>query len=69
MSVHHNKEDSKSDIIKKKKDKFRIRYLTITDLDDFNNLLRYAFQVSNNELINLGYDADEIKQARICSIK
>lgn len=64
MSTHHNKEDSKESIINKKKNKFRIRYLTLEDLDDFNNLLRYAFQVSNNELINLGYEIDEIKQAK-----
>ena len=41
------------DLINKKKKKFKIRYLTLKDLDDFNNLLRYAFQVSNNELITL----------------
>ena len=64
MSNHNKKEDSKESIIKKKKDKFKIRYLTLEDLDDFNNLLRYAFQVSNNELITLGYEIDEIKQAK-----
>ena len=64
MSNHNKKEDSKENIIKRKKDKFKIRYLTIEDLDDFNNLLRYAFQVSNNELINLGYEIDEIKQSK-----
>lgn len=52
------------DLINKKKKKFKIRYLTLKDLDDFNNLLRYAFQVSNNELITLGYEVDEIKQAK-----
>ena len=49
------------DLINKKKKKFKIRYLTLKDLDDFNNLLRYAFQVSNNELITLGYEVDEMK--------
>ena len=64
MSSHNKKEYSKESIIRKKKDKFKIRYLTLEDLEMFNNLLRYAFQVSNNELITLGYEIEEIKQAK-----
>lgn len=64
MSIHNKKEYSKENIIRKKKNKFIIRYLTLEDLEMFNNLLRYAFQVSNNELITLGYEIDEIKQAK-----
>ena len=48
----------------KRKSKFKVKYLTIENLDDFNNLLRYAFQVTNNELINLGYSEEELKQAK-----
>ena len=40
MSSHNKKEYSKESIIRKKKDKFKIRYLTLEDLEMFNNLLR-----------------------------
>ncbi|PWM40359.1 MAG: GNAT family N-acetyltransferase [Clostridiales bacterium] len=33
-------------------------------LSQFNNLLRYAFQVTNRELLDVGWEEDEIKQSK-----
>lgn len=41
-----------------------IKELTRENLDQFNDLFRYAFQVSNNELVSLGYEEDEIKKSK-----
>lgn len=46
------------------KERLIIKPLTREDIDQFNNLFRYAFQVSNNELLSLGYEEEEIKQSK-----
>ena len=43
---------------------YRIRYLTAEDLDAYNNLLRYAFQVTEQDLMEAGWRGDEIKQSK-----
>lgn len=45
-------------------DDFIIRQLTGADLEEFNNLLRYAFQVTNRELTKTGWEIDEIKREK-----
>lgn len=41
-----------------------MRALTAADLEQFNNLLRYAFQVTDEELYKIGWEEDEIKQSK-----
>ena len=41
-----------------------IRHLTTADLDQYNKLLRYAFQVTEQDLIETGWRGDEIKQSK-----
>ncbi len=41
-----------------------IRSLTTDDLEQYNNLLRYAFQVTEQDLIETGYHNEEIKQSK-----
>ena len=43
---------------------FTIRYLTTGDLDQYNALLRYAFQITEQELLETGWQDDEIKQSK-----
>ena len=43
---------------------FTIRYLTTDDLDQYNALLRYAFQITEQELLETGWQDDEIKQSK-----
>lgn len=43
---------------------YLIRDLTTDDLDQYNDLLRYAFQVTEQEIINAGWRDDEIKQSK-----
>lgn len=43
---------------------FQIRNLTTDDLDQYNALLRYAFQVTEEDLRNAGWRDDEIKQSK-----
>ena len=43
---------------------FNIRYLTTNDLDQYNALLRYAFQITEQELLETGWQDDEIKQSK-----
>lgn len=47
-----------------KKFPFYIRDLTTDDVDQYNALLRYAFQVTEQDLMNAGWRADEIKQSK-----
>ncbi|MCC8024916.1 MAG: GNAT family N-acetyltransferase [Clostridium sp.] len=44
--------------------RFQIRDLTTGDLDQYNALLRYAFQVTEQDLIETGWRDDEIKQSK-----
>ena len=46
-----------------------IRDLTTDDLDQYNALLRYAFQVTEQELVETGWRDDEIKQSKFPIIK
>jgi len=48
----------------KKATEYRIRSLTTADLDQYNNLLRYAFQVTEQDLSETGWRDDEIKQSK-----
>ena len=41
-----------------------IRSLTTNDLEQYNNLLRYAFQVTEQTLLETGYHNEEIKQSK-----
>jgi predicted acetyltransferase len=41
-----------------------IRHLTTGDLDQYNALLRYAFQVTEQELAEIGWRSEEIKQSK-----
>ncbi|MFR8088500.1 MAG: enhanced intracellular survival protein Eis [Lachnospirales bacterium] len=43
---------------------YMIRDLTTSDLDQYNALLRYAFQVTEQELATAGWRDDEIKQSK-----
>ena len=43
---------------------FRMRELDKSDLDQFNALLQYAFQITTKELFETGWAQDEIKYAK-----
>lgn len=43
---------------------YTIRELTGSDLDQYNALLRYAFQVTEQDLMEAGWRDDEIKQSK-----
>ena len=43
---------------------YTIRYLETDDLDQYNALLRYTFQVTEEELTATGWKDDEIKQSK-----
>lgn len=46
------------------KAEMHIRSLNAGDLEQFNGLLRYAFQVTDEELYKIGWKEDEIKQSK-----
>ncbi len=48
---------------------FLMRELTEADLEQFNDLLRYAFQVTTDELVKSGWEDDEIKYAKTPVLK
>ena len=43
---------------------FKMRELDNNDLEQFNALLQYAFQVTSYELFQTGWEQDEIKSAK-----
>ncbi len=43
---------------------YDIRKLTIDDLDQYNDLLRYAFQVTEKTLLDYGWENDDIRQSK-----
>ena len=45
-------------------DHYLTRYLEAKDLDQYNALLRYTFQVTEEELTATGWKDDEIKQSK-----
>ena len=44
---------------------FQMRQLDLDDLEQFNALLRYAFQVTTDELLKTGWEEDEIMYAKM----
>lgn len=50
-------------------DKFRMRELDQNDLEQFNALLQYAFQVTSYDLFQTGWQQEEIKSAKIPTLK
>ena len=48
---------------------YQIRPLTTDDLDQYNALLRYAFQVTEQELFDTGWKDEEIKQSKCPVLK
>ena len=53
----------------KKNGDFLMRELTEDDLEQFNDLLRYAFQVTTDELVKSGWEDEEIKYAKTPILK
>jgi len=43
---------------------FKIKRLETSDLEQFNDLLRYAFQVTQKELLEIGWEDDEISKSK-----
>ena len=43
---------------------FIVRHLTTDDVEQYNDLLRYAFQITEQELMETGWDDDDIKQSK-----
>ena len=48
---------------------YTLRPLTIDDAEEYNALLRYAFQVTEQELAETGWKDDEITQSKFSSSK
>lgn len=48
---------------------FQMRQLDLDDLEQFNALLRYAFQVTTDELLKTGWEEDEIMYAKMPVLK
>lgn len=48
----------------KNEEMFQMRQLREDDLEQFNTLLRYAFQVTRDDLLKTGWEEDEIKHAK-----
>ena len=48
---------------------FTMRQLDERDLDQFNALLRYAFQVTSDDLVKSGWAEDEIKVSKAPILK
>ena len=51
-------------MIQTKDSNLTFRPLTIDDAEQYNALLRYAFQVTEQELSESGWKDDEIKQSK-----
>lgn len=48
---------------------YDIRYLSTDDLEQYNALLRYAFQITEQDLSECGWRDDEIKQSKFPILK
>ena len=46
----------------KLEDRLQMRRLTVDDTAQYNALLRYAFQVTDNELASLGWNQKEMER-------
>jgi len=53
----------------KRNKEYDIRYLKTDDLEQYNSLLRYAFQITEQELALSGWRGDEIKQSKFPVLK
>ena len=53
----------------KNEDMFQMRHLKDSDLEEFNALLRYVFQVTGDELLKSGWEEDEIQRAKAPILK
>ena len=42
---------------------FKMRKLTQSDLEEFNGLLRYAFQITMEDLLHTGWTEEQIMHA------
>ena len=49
-------------------DTFHMRRLDEQDLEQFNALLRYAFQVTTTEMVKTGWSEEEIKREKVAKI-
>lgn len=49
--------------------KYDIRYLDTGDIDQYNSLLRYAFQITEQELAEYGWRNNEIKRSKFPVLK
>ena len=43
---------------------FQIKKLQPEDLNQFNDLLRYAFQITEKELLDIGWESEDIRQSK-----
>ena len=48
----------------KLQERLKMRELTKQDVSQFNDLLRYAFQVTRKELMDVGWEEDEIRRSK-----
>lgn len=48
----------------KLQERLKMRELTKEDVSQFNDLLRYAFQVTRRELMDVGWEEDEIRRSK-----
>lgn len=46
------------------KNDFCIRHLSVSDVSQYNDLLRYAFQVTEKTLLDSGWEDDDIRQSK-----
>ena len=57
-------EETREHVYLEVNDNFRMRELDRGDLEQFNALLQYAFQVTSYDLFQTGWEQDEIKYAK-----
>lgn len=51
------------------RNQLEIRPVTVHEVDQYNDLLRYVFQVTDQELVDSGYESGEIVRAKLPVIK
>ena len=51
------------------RDLFTMRELGDRDLEQFNSLLKYAFQVTSDEMLKTGWQEDEMKYSKAPMLK
>jgi len=50
-------------------DKIKVKKLSAEDLDQYNELLRYAFQITEADLLETGWERDEIRQSKFAILQ